>query len=64
MNLDELLEYWGTVGAVAKALGASSSAVSEWRETGIPLGRQYQAQIASGGRLRADEPALRERIRR
>jgi len=59
MTFDELIAQWGTVGNIAAALGASSQAVSDWRITGIPEGRQYQVELATGRRLRADLPALR-----
>lgn len=64
MTLQDLLDHWGTVSAVARALGASDSTVSEWREQGVPDGRQYQAQLATKGRLQADKPALRAQVPR
>ncbi len=64
MTFDELIGYWGSVGAVSRALGASDSSVSDWRETGVPDGRQYQAELATRGRLRADKPALRAKVPR
>ena len=43
---------------MARALGVDRASVAEWREK-IPEGRQYQIQIATGGKLKADKPALR-----
>ncbi len=60
VNAEELIEYFGSVSATARALGVKDPSVSEWRASGVvPELRQYQAQIATGGRLRADVPALR-----
>jgi hypothetical protein len=61
MTFSQLVDYWGSISEVARALGKSHSAVTDWRETGVPMGVQYQAQIASGMRLKADFPALRYR---
>ena len=63
MNAQDLLEYFGTKAAIARALGVSSPSVAEWFDPGIgvPEGRQYQAQIATKGKLKADLPALRKK---
>lgn len=63
MTAQDLLEYFGTKAAIARALGVSSPSVAEWfdPDIGVPDGRQYQAQIATKGKLKADLPALRKK---
>jgi len=58
MTKDEAIRYFGTQTKLAKALGVSQSTVSEWVD--LPEGRQYQLEIATGGVLKAEKPALRE----
>ena len=61
MSPDELIAYFGGVTETARALGVKPPSVSEWKASGeVPETRQYQAQIATGGALQADKPALRE----
>lgn len=60
MTADELISFFGGVAATARALGVKDPSVSEWKATGVvPELRQYQAEIASGGQLKADKPACR-----
>jgi len=60
MSPDDLIAFFGGVTETARALGVKPPSVSEWKATGVvPETRQYQAEIATGGRLRADKPALR-----
>lgn len=53
MTFDELINHFGTQQAAADAIGISQPSVSGWREGGIPLPRQYQIQVITGGRLQA-----------
>ena len=51
--------YGGTQVKTAAALGLTQAAISEWFRLGyVPLGRQYEIQILTGGRLRADPDAI------
>ena len=60
MTPKDLLEFFGSLSATARALGCKPQTVSEWIEHGkVPEGRQYQAELATGGMLRASKPALR-----
>ena len=63
MTPQDLLNYFGTKSAIAHALGVSPASVAEWFYPGIgvPEGRQYQAQLATKGKLKADLPALRKK---
>lgn len=60
MTVDELISFFGSISATARALGVKDPSVSEWRATGVvPELRQYQAELATNGRLKADKPAHR-----
>lgn len=55
MNMQDLIDHFGSQAAVAKAVGTSDQVVSAWKVKGrIPIGRQYEIQILTGGKLRAD----------
>lgn len=54
MDMKQLKEHFGTQAAAAKALGITFRAVSAWNRSGIPMGRQYQIQLVTGGILQAD----------
>lgn len=47
-----VIEYFGSVNAVAAALGISQSAVSQWREN-VPEGSAYKLEVITQGALRA-----------
>jgi hypothetical protein len=60
MTPQDLLEFFKTQTEIAKALGCAQSSVAEWFENGkVPMGRQYQAELATGGQLRASRAADR-----
>jgi len=60
MSPDQVVEFFGTQSKAAKALGIVQSSISEWVIAGaVPEARQYQIELATGGALRADKPALR-----
>lgn len=52
--------HFGTLEAIAKAIGITKSAVSQWPKV-IPQGPAYKLQFVTGGILRVD-PALYPRI--
>lgn len=61
MTPQDAKNYFGSQTAIAKALGAAQSSVCEWFEAGkIPEGRQYQIELATKGKLKADKPANRQ----
>ncbi len=55
MKTQEVAEFFGGKKKLADALGVSPSAVSMWGET-VPASRQYQIQVITKGRFKA-EPA-------
>ncbi|MGE4391397.1 MAG: Cro/CI family transcriptional regulator [Aeromonas sp.] len=52
MQKHDVLEHFGSITAIARAIGISHAAVSKWDET-IPQGRAYQIEVLTGGKLKA-----------
>jgi len=51
MTKADVIKFFGSQSAVAKALGVSKQAVGSWGEQ-IPEGRAYQIQVITGGKLK------------
>jgi transcriptional repressor of cell division inhibition gene dicB len=58
MKTQDAIEYFGTRKALAEAIGVDLSATHHWGEY-VPELRQYQIELASGGKLKSSTPALR-----
>ena len=56
MTKREAIEYFGTAAAVGRALGIGRAAVGAWDE--IPIDRQCQLEIVTGGAIKADRDKL------
>lgn len=56
MTYADLINFYGSQGAAARALGLAQSSVWEWQEKGVPLPRQAQYQLITRGKLKADLP--------
>lgn len=54
MKYEDLKQLWGTQVEIARALGIHQPAVSAWKAKGIPIERQWQIQLLTGGKLQAD----------
>lgn len=52
MTKREAVDFWGSEAAVGRALGITRASVNAWDV--IPIGRQYQIEVVTGGALRAD----------
>lgn len=59
MTTDEAVQHYGSATALGRALGITRSAVQQWGER-PPIPRQYQIQVKTGGKLRADEDQVAE----
>lgn len=60
MNFKDLVDHYGSQRQIAQALGVSKQLVSYWKRAGVPIGRQYEIQILTGGRLRAEPTSDRK----
>lgn len=57
MNIQELIEFYGSKAKVARGLKVTPGYVSHWvKAEEIPLGIQYKAEVWTEGKLRADDP--------
>lgn len=52
MKKQAVINHFGSVKGVADALGITVQSVYEWPED-IPLGRQYQIELLTKGKLKA-----------
>lgn len=58
MSPQEAIEYFGTQNALAAALGVTQPTISGWKTTGqIPVPRQFQLEVVTEGKLKAERPA-------
>lgn len=53
MKRSDVISFFGGQKETGDALGISQAAVSLWGDT-VPLTRQYQIQVISKGKLKAD----------
>lgn len=51
MLTKDVIDFYGTKIAVARALGISPSAVTQWQEI-VPEKQAYRIQILTGGKLK------------
>lgn len=58
MYKKQVIDHFGTQRAIAKALGISDAAVSQWKEV-IPEKDAYRLQVVTEGVLKYDEAAYR-----
>jgi hypothetical protein len=54
MNVQHLIRHFGSQANAALALNTSRQTISYWKAKGIPVGRQFQIQVLTGGILKAD----------
>ena len=58
MSTDDLVRYFGSQIATARALGVDKRVVNYWFTKGqIPRGRQFEIQVLTGGRLKVETAA-------
>lgn len=60
MTIDEVVTYFKGQGPLAERLGIRQSAISMWKKRGgtVPLPVQWQIELGTKGKLKADEPPL------
>lgn len=54
MDTESVINHFGSVKAAAKALDVYPQVIYQWKANGIPLLRQYQVQVMTKGKLKAD----------
>ena len=57
MTYDQLTNHFGSPAKTARFFGVSRAAVAQWKELGVPIGRQYEAEARTNGALRAERTA-------
>lgn len=58
MTKKEAIEFFGSPAELAKAIGVKAPSIYSWGKL-VPIGRQYQIEKITKGRLKASEPADR-----
>lgn len=58
MTKQQAIIFFGSAAQLARALGITRGAVSLWQES-LPIGRQCQIEVLTGGALKADRCLLR-----
>lgn len=56
MELHQVVAYYGTQTKAAIALGVTQGSISAWGRAGIPIPRQFQIEVMTGGALKATRP--------
>ena len=56
MTTQQAIDFYGSVRALAHALGISTQAVYAWGDT-PPMSAQYELQVKTDGALKASEAA-------
>ena len=54
MKYEDVIDHFGSQQAVADAIGIKQPSVAAWKEAGIPEPRQFQLEVITDGRLKAD----------
>lgn len=54
MKLSEAIAHFGTEAEMARKLGIKPQAVYQW-DGKVPMARQYQIQLMTKGKLKADQ---------
>ena len=62
MTHEDLIAFYGSQTAVARAAGISSASVSQWKTDGVPESRQLEFQKLTKGKCKAD-PAIVQKYR-
>lgn len=58
MTYEQIISFFGGVTAARNALGLNSrQTIYNWKTKGVPIEQQLNAEVKSGGALRAEIPA-------
>lgn len=61
-SVEEVFEHFGGITALARRLGCTSQAISQWNGE-IPEARAFQIEVLSNGRFKADRLPIRKTSR-
>lgn len=53
MELKQAIKHFGTKAELARKMGVTRQAITGWGD-GIPAGRQFQLEVLTGGKLKAE----------
>lgn len=62
-SFEEVVEHFGGITPLAKRLGCTSQAISQWNGE-FPEGRAFQIEVLSEGRFKADRLPIRKSNRK
>lgn len=63
MKPNDLLSHFGTKAEIARVAGCRLQSVVDWFDRDeVPAGRQYQFELSTRGRLKADFPADHRKV--
>lgn len=63
MDIDSVIQHFGSSKALQDALGVTKAAISQWRASGIPNLRQFQIQALTGGKFSPKKGAATKKAR-
>jgi hypothetical protein len=57
MKTQEAIEHYGSLRKLAETLDVWPQVIYQWGDT-PPMGRQYELEVRTEGKLKADKPAV------
>jgi transposase len=60
MTFTDLVVHFGTVSKAAKALGYTRQTIYDWRQRGVPEGKQLEIQKMTRGQVKADRAIVKK----
>jgi hypothetical protein len=55
MDIEAVIDHFGGVKALSRALDVYPQAIYQWKASGIPLLRQYQIEVVTKGAFLAED---------
>lgn len=59
MNIQEVIDHYGSVTAMAKAMKVTRPVVYRWKEVGIPIWVQAYIELETEGKFKLDRRRMR-----
>lgn len=63
MKKKDVIDHFKSVNATARALDITHAAVSRWGDD-VPLGRAYQIEVVTSGKLKVNEKLYKKEARK